>query len=146
MSVNKEFGEAQQKRVADLVKHSSYNKSTNHATFDAGKLDLPKDITTESLSSHINFINELSGQVEVATSEIARTQYEDNKKLTTIDSTLNLGSLSFNSQHHLKQQVGEDWLFGLSTTAMSFNHSEEQAEWLQEQRTASQEQAAKLFG
>lgn len=145
MSVNKEFGEAQQKRVSKLVENSTFDKSTNHAFFDAGKLDLPEDITEKSLSTHINFINELSGQIEVATSEIARTQFEHNKKLTTIDATLSLGSLTFNSQHHLVQQAGDEKFYGLSTTAMSFAHSEEQAEWLQEQRTASQEQAAKLF-
>lgn len=146
MSVNKTFGESMDAKVEALVKNVEYNKSTNHATFDAEAVELPKDITKESLAAHVNFINDLSSQVEVATSAVARNQWEENKELSSVDATLNMGSFTLNSQHHLKQQVGEDFLYGQSTTAVDYVHSEEASDWLNTQRTASQEAAAKLFG
>ncbi|CAG27288.1 hypothetical protein PPEV_gp194 [Pseudomonas phage EL] len=145
MSINKEYGEWMEKGVKGLVDSHDYNKATNHITFDSEKVELPKGVTQDSILQHVNFFNDISAQVETATSQIARSQFEDNKELTTVDGTLNLGGLNINSQHHLKQKVGEDYLWGQSTTAVDYTHTEEQAVWLDTQRTASQEQAAKLF-
>lgn len=145
MSINKEYGEWMEKGVKGLVDAHDYNKATNHITFDSEKVELPKGVTQDSILQHVNFFNDISAQVETATSQIARSQFENNKELTTVDGTLNLGGLNINSQHHLKQKVGEDYLWGQSTTAVDYTHTEEQAVWLDTQRTASQEQAAKLF-
>lgn len=145
MSVNKEYGEFMEAGVKGLVEHHEFNKSTNHATFDAKELQLPEGVTKESLEQHVEAINNLSAQVEAATQQIAHQQFEHNDQLTTIDGTLNLGSMTINSQYYLKQQVGEEALFGQATTAVDYMHTAEQAEWLQNQRTSSQELAAALF-
>lgn len=147
MSVkNIEFGELMEHGVDDLVKHSEFNKSTAHVVFNAEKISMPENITEQSLADHVNWINGVSAQVETANARIAREQYEHDNKLTTVDGTLNLGALTINTQHHLKQQVGEEFLYGQATTAVDYMHTPEAAEWLQTQRTSSQELAAKLFG
>jgi hypothetical protein len=146
MSLNQEYTEAQNAAVKQLVENSTFEKATNHAVFDASKLELPEDITPESMQAHVTYINQLSGQVEVATSQIARDQFADNNKLTTIDGTLDFGGFTINSQHHLKQQVGDDFLHGISSTAIDYYHSEEQTDWLQEHRDNATSLAAKLFG
>ena len=120
MSLNQEYTEAQNAAVKQLVENSTFEKATNHAVFDASKLELPEDITPESMQAHVTYINQLSGQVEVATSQIARDQFADNNKLTTIDGTLDFGGFTINSQHHLKQQVGDDFLHGISSTAIDY--------------------------
>lgn len=146
MSVNKTYGESMDLSVKALVENSDYNKATNHVTFAADKLELPEGITTETVQSHVDWFNDLAAQAEQATAEIARAQYADNDKLTTLDGTLNMGCFSINSQHHLKQQVGDEFLYGNSTTAVDYVHSAEQASWLDTQRTANHDLAAKLFG
>jgi len=146
MSLNKEYTAAQDAAVKDLVENVTYNKATNHATFDAAKLELPEDITPESMQAHVSYINQLSGQVEVATAQVAREQFADNNKLTTIDGTLDFGGFTINSQHHLQQQVGDDHLYGISTTAIDYYHSEEQTDWLQEHRDQHVTLATALFG
>lgn len=145
-SVNKEFGEEMEAGVKRLVENNEFNKSTNHVTFKADAIEFPKGITPDSLNEHVNFVNNLSAQVEVATGQLARDRWNDNNELTTVDATLNFGGVTINSQHHLKQQVGDDHLYGQATTAVDYTHSAEAAEWLQTQRTASQEAATKLFG
>ena len=146
MSVNKTYGEKMAQEVKSLIEHSDYNKATNHIVFNPEKLNLPEGVTVESAKVHVDWINDLSAQAEQATAEIAREQFATNDKLTTIDGTLALGSFSVQTQHHLKQQVGEDWIYGQSTTAVDYNHSVEQAEWLDTQRGANQDLASKLFG
>lgn len=146
MSVNKEYGESMDNGVKDLLEHRNFDKATNHVTFSAENLELPEGVTEESLNQHIGLINDLSAQVEVATRHVAFEAYENNKDLTTIDGTLSLGGMTINSQFHLKQQVGEEHIYGASTTAVDYVHAPEQAEWLGTQRTAGQELAAKLFG
>lgn len=146
MSVNKDFGEFMEAGVKGLVEHSKFNKATNHVTYDASKLELPEGITVESLKDHVTVINNLSAQAEVATQRIAHEQYEQNDQLTTLDGTLDMGAFTINSQYHLKQQVGEEFLYGQATTAVDYMHAPEQAEWLSDQRAASQDLAAKLFG
>ena len=146
MSLNKEYAEKMSKAVQNLVENAEYNKGTNHATFDASKIEMPEGVTQESLKQHVGFINDLTAQAEVATAQIARDQFAQNDKLTTVDSTLSYDCFSINSQHHLKQQVGEDFLYGLSTTAVDYVHPEEQALWLEEHRQANVNLASKLFG
>lgn len=146
MSLNNEYSTQMDNVVNGLVENSAYDKATNHVVYDASKLELPKGVTEESMKTHIGFINELSGAAEVATAQIARDQYAENDKLTTVDGTLSFGGFNINSQHHLKQQVGEDHIYGGSTTAVDYIHSSEQAEWLDTQREANSQAAAKLFG
>ncbi len=153
MSINKQYGEYMDKGLKAIVESSNFDKATNHVTFDADKLDMPKGVTKDSIKTHVTFFNDLSTLTELiaalteqATAQVARDQYAENNKLTTIDGTLNLGAFSINSQHHLKQQVGEEYLYGQSTTAVDYVHSSEAADWLNTQRIASQELAQKLFG
>lgn len=146
MSVNKSYDETMKAGVKGLVEHSTYDKATNHVTFDASKLELPEGITPETAKTHVTWINDLTAQAEQATAEIARTQYAENDKLTTMDASLNmLGTFTINSQHHLSQQVGEEHIYGNSMTSVDYIHSTEQADWLDTQRTANQDLAAKLF-
>ena len=146
MSVNKTYGETMDLAVKNMVAFGDYEKATNHVTFAADKLDMPEGITTESVQTHVDWFNDLAAQTEQATAEIARAQFADNDKLTTIDGTLNMGAFQINTQHHLKQQVGDEFLYGHSTTAVDYVHSSEQAAWLDTQRQANHELAAKLFG
>jgi hypothetical protein len=146
MAVNKNYGEYMDKGLQELVKNSSYDKATNHATFDASKLDMPEGVTTDSIKTHVEFFNDLGTLTEQATAQVAREQFANNDKLTTIDGTLNMGAFSINSQHHLKQQVGEEYLYGQSTTVIDYVHSTEAADWLETQRKSSQDLAEKLFG
>lgn len=146
MSLNKEYGDLMSKGVDNLVKNSEFNKGTNHVTFDASKVEMPEGVTQESLKQHVDFINDLSAQTEVATSQIARDQFAHNDKLTTVDGTLSFDSFSINSQHHLRQQVGDEYLYGVSTTAVDYVHPQEQALWIEEQRQANVDLATKLFG
>jgi hypothetical protein len=146
MSLNKEYGEHMNNGVAGLVKHGTYDKATQHVTFNSAELPLPEGVTADSMKTHVNVINELSAQAEAATAQIAREQYANDNSLTTIDGTLNFGGFSINTQHHLQQQVGDEHLWGISTTAVDYIHSDEQAAWLTESRDSSRELAAKLFG
>jgi len=146
MSLNEEYAKAQQQGVEQLVEHANYHKATNHVTFDASKTTVPEGITEESLKNHVEFINNISGQVEVATAQIARREYESNDKLTTVDGTWEFGGVTVNSQHHLKQQVGEDWIFGVGTTAVDYAQSQDLAVWLDDQRQSNVDLATKLFG
>lgn len=143
---NKSFDAFMGEVVKNLVDNGTYDKATNHVTFDPKKVELPEGITTDSLTSHVTFINNLSGGVEQATAEIARTQYADNDQLTTVDGTLTFDGFNVNSQHHLKQQVGEEFIYGQVTTAVDYSYTDEQTSWLDTQRTANQELAQKLFG
>lgn len=146
MAVNKNYGELMDKGVKQLVENSAFDKATNHVTFNAEKLDMPEGVTQDTIKTHVEFFNDLSVLTEQATAQVARDQFADNDKLTTLDGTLDLGVFSINSQHHLKQQVGDEWLFGQSTTVVDYTHSEEQAVWLETQRKANEELATKLFG
>lgn len=146
MSVNRTYGEVMDLAVKNMVEFADYDKATNHVTFNPEKLEMPEGVTTESIQTHVDYFNDLSAVAEQATAEIGRTQFADNDKLTTIDGTLNMGAFNINTQHHLRQQVGEDFLFGHSTTAVDYVHSSEQAGWLDTQRQANHDLAAKLFG
>lgn len=147
MSLNDAYKEHMTKKLKALEEAGEFTAATNHVNFDATKLEHPEGVTNESLHTHVNYINELSVLTEAATANIAHAQYENNNKITTVDGTLSFGDSGFviNSQHHLKQQVGEEWLYGQSTTAVDYTHSEDETLWLSELRESLQEKAAKLF-
>lgn len=146
MSLNNEYAKLMGNGVDALVENHNYNKATNHVTFDAAKVELPENITLESLQSHVNFINDTSGQVREATAQIARTAYADNNKLTTVDGTLDLGGVLFNSQHHLRSQIADEtYMYGHSTTQVSYHHSQDHADWMAEQDKVNVDMATKLF-
>lgn len=142
----KDYGDLMSGRVESLVKHSTFDKATGHVTFDTTKVELPEGVSTDSIKTHVGFINDLSAQTEVAVAQIARDQYKLNDKLTTLDGTLAFDGFSINSQHHLMTKVGDEQLFGQGITAVDYQHSDEQAVWLETQRNASMDQAKKLFG
>lgn len=146
-NLNKEFGESMDLGIKNLVENHKFHKATSHVEFDASKLNFPEGISPDSIASHCDYINNLALQAEAATSQIARQLHGDNKELTTLDATLKLGSaLDINSTHHLRQQVGEEFIYGGHTTALDFHHSQTQADWLSANRAADQDLAAKLFG
>ena len=145
MSLNKKYGEYMDESVKGLVDNATVDSKTNHTTFSADKLTLPKGVTTESIKTHVTLFNDLSAQVEAATGEVARSEYAKNDKLTSMDGTLDLGAFTINAQHHLKQKVGDNDLYGVSTTAVDYIHSEEQSTWLETNRQQDQELAKKLF-
>lgn len=147
MSLNSEYAKLMGNGVATLVEHHDYNKASNHVTFDATKVELPENITVESLQEHVSFLNDTSGQVREAVAQIARTAHGDNKKITTVDGTLELGGVVFNSQHHLRNTIGEDvHMYGHSTTQTTYTHSEDHAAWMAEQDQVNVDLATKLFG
>lgn len=146
-NMNKEFGESMGAGIKNLVDNHKFHKATSHVEFDASKLAMPEGITPDSIETHANYINNLALQAEAATSEISRKLYGEDNKLTTLDSTLKLGTaLDINSTHHLRQQVGDEFIYGVHTTAVDFHHSQVQADWLSSNRAADQDLAAKLFG
>lgn len=146
-ALNKEFGESMDLGIKNLVENHKFHKATTHVEFDASKLEFPEGITLDSITTHSDYINSLALQAEAATSQLARQFQGDNKELSTLDSTLKLGgALDINSTHHLRQQVGEEYIYGGHTTAVDFHHSQIQADWLSNNRAADQDLAAKLFG
>lgn len=145
MALNEEYAKLMGNGVTTLVENHTYEKTTNHATFDSSKLVLPEGVTEKSMQTHVEFINNTGGQVRGAVAEIARTQYADNKKLTTVDGTLSWGGVTWNSQHNLSQKAGDDTLYGHSTTATDYQHSADFTDWTTSQDKANIELATKLF-
>lgn len=145
MSLNEQYTKNMSEGVKALVEGASFDKVTNHVTFKPDSVKMPEGVTTESLKTHVDFINDASAMTEPAVSQIARREFKDNEKLTTVDGTLDFGGFNINSQHHLQQQVGDEYLYGVGTTAIDYIHSEDQTLWLSEQRDANVAEATKLF-
>jgi len=146
MSLNNEYAKLMGNGVASLVEHHDYNKGSNHVTFDASKVEFPENVTVESLQTHVNFLNDTSGQVREAVAQIARKQYEENNKISTVDGTLELGGVIINSQHHLRNQIADDvYIYGHSTTQTTYQHSGDHATWMAEQDQVNVDMATKLF-
>lgn len=139
------FNEIMESSVKSLVENVDYAKSTAHATFSPTSIEMPEGVSLETIESHIRFFNDVTGAVEVATAQVARNEFESNKELTTIDGTLTLGDLVINSQHHLQMKVGDTHVYGASTTAVDYIHSEEQSDWLIKAREVNHQEASKLF-
>lgn len=146
MSLNKEFLNSMKAKVDLMVEKGSYDQATHHVHFGEDAVVLPEGVTPESIGTHIDFFNSTAAAAEVATAQIARTQYETNDKLTTIDSTFSIGGFNVNSQHHLSQQVGEDHIYGQGVTAVDYRYGDDLSAWVSEQRDTSVAQATKLFG
>ena len=145
MSLNKTYGEQQDAATNALVEGAEFNKVTAHATLNPETVVFPENITPASLADHVNFINDLSGQVEQAGAIIGRNEYANNDQLTTLDASLSFDNFTITTQHHLSQKVGEEQLFGMSTTAVDYQHSQDQTDWLERNRQSNQDLAAKLF-
>lgn len=146
MSLNEEYAKLMGNKVEVLVEHHKYDKGTNHVTFDPAKVQFPEGVTSESLQTHVTFINDTTTQVREAVAQIARNEFKNNDKLTTLDGTLDVGGVIFNSQHHLKQSVGEEnWLYGLSTTQVTYHHSQDNADYMASRDKVNIEMATQLF-
>lgn len=146
MSLNKAFGDSMDAAVAQLVEKGVFDKATAHVTYGVEAVNLPEGITEESMKNHVNFINETASAVEVATAQIARDQYATNDKLSSVDATFSFGGFDINSQHNLRQQIEEDYVYGQGTTAVDYRHSDDLSSWMADQRENSVAQATKLFG
>ncbi len=145
-SLNKEFGEEMDAAIQNLMDNHKFHKASTHVEFDASKVVMPEGINLDSLEAHNNFINNLALQAESATAQIARKLHGEDDKITTLDGTLKFGTaLEINSTHHLRQQIGEEHVYGISTTAVDFHHDTVQADWLSNNRSADQDLAKALF-
>lgn len=140
------YEEMQKNLMANLVKNHKYEKATNVIMFDAEKLDMPEGVTTDSIQTHVNYLNQVSGAMEVATAEITRGLYEDNDKINNVEGTMTLPGVVFNTEHTLRTEVGEEHLYGASTTITDFVHTEDASDWLAAQRESNESLARKLFG
>lgn len=139
------YGDLQSNLVKNLTKNHEYNKATNVVMFDAEKLEMPEGITGESMEAHVNFMNQVSGAMEVATAEIARDLYAENDKINNVEGTLSIPGVTFNTEHILRSEVGDESLYGASTTMTDFVHTQEASDWLAEQRASNESLASKLF-
>lgn len=139
------YSDLQAKLIANLKDNHTYNKATNVVVYDVEKLEMPEGISQESVQNHVNYFNQMSGAVEVATAELARDFYKENDKLNILEGTVGFGGVMFNTEHTLMSEVGDDKLYGASTTMTDFTHSQEASDWLAEQRETNESLARKLF-
>lgn len=146
MSLNNSFDEVMESGVTNLVNSADVNSVSGHATFAVTPELFNNDVTQESLGVHINFLNNLTAQAEQATATISRTAFEENNDLVSMDSTLDLGYLQIQSQHFLKQDVGDNTLYGQAITTIDYNYSEDLNNYRDQMAGANSELAAKLFG
>lgn len=142
---NVSYGDSQKAGIKGLVDKSSFEKGTAHVTFDPTSVQLPEGVTAESMSKHINALNDLTGQVGGATAEIARREYEANKKIERVDGTLEWGGVTINSDHDLRQKVGDDYIYGSTVTTTIHDYSPEQTSWLEENLAHNASLAKDLF-
>lgn len=146
MSMNQNFEEFMEAGVNNLVDNADVNNASAHATFQLGAEQYPEGITPESLLQHVDFINNTGAQVDAATAQLARQAYEQNNDITNFDGTLDLGALTISSQHVLRQELGEQTIYGNSTTATDYVFSEQLNQWQDQMNASNAEAAAKLFG
>lgn len=147
MSISKAFTKHMNTLATQLTESADINSQTNTINFSLEKVTLPKGVTPESLGVHVEFINDMAAVTESATADIARTMFKDNDKLTTVDSALTIcDGLTIRSQHHLQQNLGEEtFLYGESTSVVSFMGNEEQSKWLADVQQHNKELARALF-
>ncbi|QGZ14522.1 hypothetical protein [Photobacterium phage PDCC-1] len=139
------YSDLQKSLIENLKKNHEYNKATNVVVFDADKLEMPEGVTSDTIQNHVNYFNQLSGAVEVTNAEITRELHKENEEHLMTEGTLNLPGLTFNTQHNLRIEVGDDTLYGGSTTMTDFQHTEEASDWLAAQRESNESLARKLF-
>lgn len=145
MSMNQNFEEMMEAGVTNLVDGADVNASSAHATYVMGAEQYPENITPESLAHHLDFINNTGAQVNAATAQLARQAYEQNNDITNFDGTLDLGCVVFNSQHTLKQDLGDTTLYGQSTTTTDYVFGDDLNAWQDQMNASNAEAAAKLF-
>ncbi|AUR81057.1 hypothetical protein FDJ25_gp018 [Vibrio phage Aphrodite1] len=139
------YSDLQKSLIENLKKNHNYDKATNVVVFDADKLEMPEGVTGETIQNHVNYFNQLSGAVEATNAEITRDLYGKNEEHVNTEGTLSLPGLTFNTQHNLQMEVGDDKLYGVSTTITDFQHTEEASDWLAAQRESNESLARKLF-
>jgi len=143
--MNQNFDEIMEAGVSALVEAADVSAAAAHATYSVDSVILPEGVTIESLNQHVAAINNISAQVEGATAQLARSAWESNNDVTNFDATLALGPVTFNSQHVLRQELGESTIFGQSTTTSDYVFSDELNNWQEQLNTSNAELAAKLF-
>jgi len=146
MSLNQSFDEYMDDAISSLVGSADVNNTTIHAVLNIPEANYPNGITQESLGVHVNFINNASVQATAATAQLARTAHEADNSITSFDSTLNLGAFTVNTQHILKQDLGDTSLYGQSTTAVDYQFSEDLNAYQDQMTNSNAELAAKYFG
>lgn len=145
MSLNTDFDEIMEAGVNAFVQGADVNEASAHATFQMTDEQLPEGITAGSLQTHVNFINNTSAQLEMATAQLGRQAYENNNDITNFDGSLEFGGVTFQSQHIIKQDLGENTLYGQSTTTTDYQYSDDLNNWQDQMRNANMEAAAKFF-
>lgn len=141
----KSYADLQAALVDRLVEGHVYTAATNTVAFDAEKLEHPEGITTESINNHVDYFNRLSGAVEQATVEITHQLHEKEDANMNVESNLMLGNMAFYGSHTLKQDIGDETIYGASTTITQMVQTEEAADWLVQQRDKNIAMAEKLF-
>lgn len=141
--VNKGFGKVMDAQVEQLVKGAEIHKETHHIKY--GPVDMPEGVTTESLQTHVNFINQTGLAVEAATFQIAQQQFPETKQ-EAWDGRLELfEGLTVNSDVRLREVVGEETLYGTTQTFIDHPHSQEMVDWYSTFRDRNVELATNLF-
>ena len=146
MSLNTNFDEIMENGVTALVAGADVNNITSHATFQAGPEIFNDEVTQDSLGVHLNFLNNLVAQSEQATAQLSRAAFDENNENTSFDSTLDLGYAQIQSQHFLKQDVGDNTLYGQSVTSIDYNYTDDLNNYREQMSNSNSEAAAKLFG
>lgn len=144
--LNANFEELMNANIDGLITGADINEVTGHAALTFPESLYPEGITQDSLGLHVDFLNVIGSATEAATAKMARDAYEKNNDNIQFDSTLDFGFLQIQSQHFLKQDLGDNTLYGQSTTTMDYQHGEELSGWRDQMITANAEEAAKLFG
>jgi hypothetical protein len=140
---NKGFAKTIEAQIKELKENAEIHADTHHIGFKTPTL--PKGISTESLQSHVDYINQTSLAVEAATSQIAHEQFPETKH-ESWDGRLELfPGLTFNSDTHLREVVGDATIFGGTQTFVDHPHSQEMVDWYSAFRDRNNELATKLF-
>ena len=143
MAKNKPFGKVIEAQVADLVKGAEIHKETHHIKFS--ETALPEGVTTESLQTHVDFINRTGLAVEAATFQIAQEQFPETKQEAWDGRLEMFPGLTFNSDVRLREVVGEETLYGTTQTFIDHPHSQEMVDWYSSFRDRNVELATNLF-
>lgn len=142
---NVSYADSQKAGIAKLVSKSTYDKATAHVTFDPASVTVPEGITEDSMRKHLHAINDITGQVSSAMGEITRREHGENKKVERADGTLVYGGFTINSDHDLRQKIGDDHIYGTSVTAVVHDYTAEQSAWLEENQAHNASLAKGLF-
>lgn len=143
MAIKKTFKDHQDGVVKELVEGAKIHKDTHHIEFSIPKL--PETLTMDNIKETINFINGTTLAVQAATAEIGHNQYPESK-IEAWDGRLEMfDGLSISSDVRLREEVGEETVYGTSQTFVSYPHSQEMVTWFADLQTTNQERIKKLF-